>query len=1123
MATLDIEIDANSTILENTLANNDKKYLYIAKAPPIANVVFSGGGAKGVVYPGVIKALEGQAIKNVAGSSIGAITAALYASGMSGDDFKDITRQQDFKGLLGSLNSHLHKTGEPLLNFLREQIPNSILQVLKSADIAQFSDQYNKLEAKQKAAIHTLLQDPQQEKNIGDLLDQVKKGEIKITQPVTFSMLAALREFNATPGIDGAFKDLSITAVGKETGELYIFNAENTENLEIALASRASASLPVILEPVEIPQKYLGKYAQGDKPLHFVDGGFLDNIPVSTVDPKQKKELGVNLGEQGQNLQTLAFVFDETTKNPYGPGFQSPYLNTDPFNDKELYEPGFLEKVIRNVVPRILGGVKTKIKNTEAKARGLKLISTDFTQRNIPLLVAGIGSSDFNQAKEKSDALMKMSEEATKEYLNNHDNEAVYLTFNNPTSLFLAMPIQKLQALIDNKKEVFGVAASDLAEIKNFRVQVDSIISKSNEASVLKNLSQFISREAKLNETSPQSYYDYITDQLHSDKKTWNEIIKKKSQPSNLDTSFSNSLQKRDAQDKLLAKQRELVGWISQELNAQQSKLSDMAKKGESKDPGAAAANKKIAEGNIELLNKAKEDIISAATFQSLSNAIAPVKNNFHDEAKKLSMLSLLRKSTTLAKAEKYSTSLDESSLNFDSRLTAEKSQEKVDISQPDNEKVASLKNKRAAVIDIDSLVKPEDARNIINNLKEKGVTDIYFIAPIHPNSLSEDIKLANEGRANDVKSPEPVIKVFQRVGFNVTVITPLDSESADIKMGSTYKDGMQPYYDKAVTGRIGITSQEDKATVRALSVIAYENTLRSNLNNQERNEASITGLMQKKFIENIPGNINSVIYIGKTENTPALFVSLNDVSVHTIKADTDANSLQHQFDTLSLPALPQEMKIAVNQHFNQNELWKNKLDEILKSVDTYLKDNLTDYDSSDKTKFLKNLSGLAKIKDMHGSYEEKFQTALKAIDNYTSEYNVAKIADPLQEIKGHLDNYIDKYDKGANGLYLKVLNKLDIKTLRVKKMEFAKRYRDRIDTVLSQAGPEKKYDDQLRTTTNTFLNLFKKDHQDIYKGNEKDMKNPKCTFKQCIDQVRQPLEKLNETLSTDTPRPSMR
>ena len=54
-------------------------------------LVLSGGGARGAAHIGVIRALEEQhiPIDYIAGTSIGAIVGALYASGYTPDEIED--------------------------------------------------------------------------------------------------------------------------------------------------------------------------------------------------------------------------------------------------------------------------------------------------------------------------------------------------------------------------------------------------------------------------------------------------------------------------------------------------------------------------------------------------------------------------------------------------------------------------------------------------------------------------------------------------------------------------------------------------------------------------------------------------------------------------------------------------------------------------------------------------------------------------------------------------------------------------------------------------------------------------------------------------------------------------
>src|SRR5690349_21887275 len=62
--------------------------------PTISDLILSGGGAKGVAYSGLLKTLEANGlmdnIRTISGSSAGAISAAVLASGMSHARFDQI-------------------------------------------------------------------------------------------------------------------------------------------------------------------------------------------------------------------------------------------------------------------------------------------------------------------------------------------------------------------------------------------------------------------------------------------------------------------------------------------------------------------------------------------------------------------------------------------------------------------------------------------------------------------------------------------------------------------------------------------------------------------------------------------------------------------------------------------------------------------------------------------------------------------------------------------------------------------------------------------------------------------------------------------------------------------------
>ena len=67
----------------------------VVSPPPPTQLILSGGGAKGIAFPGVVQALETahelKAIQVISGSSAGAISAALLASGMNAEAFDTLS------------------------------------------------------------------------------------------------------------------------------------------------------------------------------------------------------------------------------------------------------------------------------------------------------------------------------------------------------------------------------------------------------------------------------------------------------------------------------------------------------------------------------------------------------------------------------------------------------------------------------------------------------------------------------------------------------------------------------------------------------------------------------------------------------------------------------------------------------------------------------------------------------------------------------------------------------------------------------------------------------------------------------------------------------------------------
>src|ERR1051325_2698505 len=204
----------------------------------LVDLVFEGGGVKGIGLGGAYQAIEEAGFKpnNVAGTSAGAITAALVAAGYSAAELKDIlvnmpvTRFKDSGGM-----SRIPFFGGPL-------------NVLK--DLGIYEGKYFH------AWIDGLLT-AKGVKKFGELLNPEATGPENrhrlrvIASDVTHRRMLILPTDAEHLGID-------------------------PDEMLVADAVRMSMSLPLFFEPVEI---------RHDSDEHtIVDGGMLSNFPVWLFD-----------------------------------------------------------------------------------------------------------------------------------------------------------------------------------------------------------------------------------------------------------------------------------------------------------------------------------------------------------------------------------------------------------------------------------------------------------------------------------------------------------------------------------------------------------------------------------------------------------------------------------------------------------------------------------------------------------------------------------------------------------------------------------------------------------------------------------------------------------------------
>jgi NTE family protein len=235
-----------------------------AAAHQSVDLVFEGGGVKGIGLAGALAVLEERGFhpQNVAGTSAGAITAALLAAGYRGNELRDIVMELDFR----QFQDRAWEDKMPL-------IERSLSLLL---DLGIFEgDRFHEWMKEQLAA-----------KDVHTFADLVREGEEDarwrydlqvIVSDVTKHELLVLPRDAARLGVE-------------------------PDELEVALAVRMSMSIPIFFEPVRHENPKTGE-------THvIVDGGMLSNFPVwlfdnNSSDPPEWPTFGLLLVEPKPKVQ----------------------------------------------------------------------------------------------------------------------------------------------------------------------------------------------------------------------------------------------------------------------------------------------------------------------------------------------------------------------------------------------------------------------------------------------------------------------------------------------------------------------------------------------------------------------------------------------------------------------------------------------------------------------------------------------------------------------------------------------------------------------------------------------------------------------------------------------------
>lgn len=363
------------------------------------DMVFEGGGAKGMAFVGAMEALAvaGHAPARLVGTSAGAITATTLAVGYTDREMMAALSERD-----GQRPVFATFLGDP------PPPPESVLangetvELLRAIDMPFVPDSVESKVVPRLVA--AMAGDPRwrrlvtfiesggfysADSFVAWLSRKLDQGAFR-GRPRGFSRMT-LAELHTATGVD-----LTLTASDTTAGRLLVLNHRTAPRLPVVMAARMSMSVPLLWEEV-VWRPAWGQYRGRDIAGHVVvDGGLLSNFPIELLISREKPVLEV-MGE-ATAASVMGFLIDETLPVPGAP----PNAET---LDK-LSSLGTL-----SVARRLRALV-----DTVTQARD-KMVIDEFETLVVRLPAKGYGTTEFDMDETRKAAIIQAAERATAAHL----------------------------------------------------------------------------------------------------------------------------------------------------------------------------------------------------------------------------------------------------------------------------------------------------------------------------------------------------------------------------------------------------------------------------------------------------------------------------------------------------------------------------------------------------------------------------------------------------------------------------------------------------------------------------------------------------------------------------------
>jgi len=380
------------------------------------DMVFEGGGAKGMLFVGALQEVEarGYVPVRLLGASAGAIMATFLAAGYLADEMAEAlneTDEEDRPVFLGFLETPAALT--------QEEIQHSAIRDLLREVNLKFIPDF--AEGKLDDAIATALATSSitsrifsfierggfyaAESFLAWLITKLNSGTYSLDrgthpkgEPRNFGRMNLAEFFEATG------TDLSLIASDTTDAQMLILNHRTAPRCPVISAVRMSMNFPLLWHEV-LWQPEWGPYRDMDISGHsIVDGGMLSNFPIELFLSDQPYVTAVMGEKRTGPLNVMGFLIDEAADVPGAPAVAA---------EKKGFDFSQLRTIDR----------VTKLINTMTQAHD-KIVIDAFEKFVVRLPAKGYGTIEFGMTPERRAALVGAGRQFTAEYLDRMESRA---------------------------------------------------------------------------------------------------------------------------------------------------------------------------------------------------------------------------------------------------------------------------------------------------------------------------------------------------------------------------------------------------------------------------------------------------------------------------------------------------------------------------------------------------------------------------------------------------------------------------------------------------------------------------------------------------------------------------